>query len=105
MDTEYKIECLDCGYIGAPDIEDDGSEEGIARCPNCESMYLVVVGSITPTILGERFSGLLQQLRDIEQTACLELETDDPHKFEVLEDFRTDLSELVMKAEYICTQL
>jgi len=37
-----KIECLDCGYIGAPDIEDDG-ENGIWWCPECESLYLLIL--------------------------------------------------------------
>jgi len=37
-----KIECLDCGYAGEPDIEDDG-ENGIWWCPECGSLYVSIL--------------------------------------------------------------
>jgi len=37
-----KIKCFSCGYIGAPDIEDDG-ESGIWWCPECDSLYLEIL--------------------------------------------------------------
>lgn len=35
-----QIECLDCGYIGIPG-KDDG--DAIWYCPECESMYIIVL--------------------------------------------------------------
>lgn len=59
----------------------------------------------TMTNIREEFTALLAHLKDIERIACLGLDTDDARSFDLVEDFRTDLSELVMKADYIQTQL
>ena len=39
---ENKIECMECGYVGAPDIEDDG-EGGIWWCPECNQCAVIVL--------------------------------------------------------------
>lgn len=48
-----KIECLDCGYVGVPDIEDDGSVDGIWWCPECQSLYLAILEMDTKDLTKE----------------------------------------------------
>jgi hypothetical protein len=43
MEHEDKIECMVCDYVGAPDIEAEGTEDEIWWCPGCEGCAVIIL--------------------------------------------------------------